>query len=336
MMERESICAMCGKTFRYNAATTPRKYCDECKPSAYQRMRRSAGIASYRRRTGLKPWTSVCCVCGKEFVTARENRVTCGDPDCVAENRRRNNTRRCNEKGQNMPMEEWRALTAARKAENEKRRQEQHDERMRTAVCVICGNEFRTMSKSKSTCSSECSKEKARRKSREYGRLRDRKLHGDAVVDNDITLEGLYERDGGVCYICGEKCDWEDRKIDGRYFTAGKLYPSIDHVVPLARGGKNAWNNVRLAHRVCNSKKCDKDPTLYVDDLEIEDAYKMKRYIRPGHRRGVRQYTKSGELVATYESLKEAEDKTGVPHRRIIECAKGRHKTSYGYVWKYA
>jgi len=47
--------------------------------------------------------------------------------------------------------------------------------------------------------------------------------------------------------------------MDGDTFIAGNMYPSIDHVVPLSRGGLHEWGNVKLAHRICNSIKKDND-----------------------------------------------------------------------------
>jgi 5-methylcytosine-specific restriction endonuclease McrA len=41
-------------------------------------------------------------------------------------------------------------------------------------------------------------------------------------------------------------------------FIAYGLYPSIDHIVPLAKGGNHTWNNVQLAHHYCNTLKRDK------------------------------------------------------------------------------
>ena len=72
------------------------------------------------------------------------------------------------------------------------------------------------------------------------------------------SLKKLYERDKGICYICGKKCDYEDYIYRGNTFIAGNYYPSIDHVIPLNKGGTDDWNNIKLAHRVCNSIKMDK------------------------------------------------------------------------------
>lgn len=32
-------------------------------------------------------------------------------------------------------------------------------------------------------------------------------------------------------------------------------YPTIDHIIPLSKGGLHSWNNIQLAHLSCNSSK---------------------------------------------------------------------------------
>lgn len=113
----------------------------------------------------------------------------------------------------------------------------------RKRECVICGASFTTTLPHKITCSTNC-----RRKLR--NRHSDNRLEGK-VVDSDITLEKLFKRDGGVCYLCGEPCDWSDRTKT----ITGMNYPSIDHVYPLSKGGLHAWDNVKLAHFGCNIRK---------------------------------------------------------------------------------
>lgn len=78
-----------------------------------------------------------------------------------------------------------------------------------------------------------------------------------ALVDSDITLPKLYQKDNGICYLCGGSCDWNDKEVRENAIVCGNQYPSIDHVIPLAKGGLHSWDNVRLAHRICNSLKSD-------------------------------------------------------------------------------
>lgn len=58
----------------------------------------------------------------------------------------------------------------------------------------------------------------------------------------------VVERDGWTCWICGWAIDPEAPQND-----AGQA--SLDHVVELARGGSNAVENLRLAHRYCNESR---------------------------------------------------------------------------------
>lgn len=55
-------------------------------------------------------------------------------------------------------------------------------------------------------------------------------------------------RDGWGCGICGEFIDENVRHPDPRS-------ASVDHVVPLALGGLDTLENVRLAHLVCNASR---------------------------------------------------------------------------------
>ena len=58
----------------------------------------------------------------------------------------------------------------------------------------------------------------------------------------------LYERDNGICQIQLEGCRIVITKSEG----------TIDHVIPLALGGKHSYANTQLACRRCNFKKGSK------------------------------------------------------------------------------
>lgn len=98
----------------------------------------------------------------------------------------------------------------------------------------------------------------ATRSERKIREIKRRHKIADARVDSDITIQKLFRRDQGICYLCGELCDWNDKEVRENVIVCGNQYPSIDHVIPLAKGGLHSWNNVRLAHRICNSLKADK------------------------------------------------------------------------------
>lgn len=56
-----------------------------------------------------------------------------------------------------------------------------------------------------------------------------------------VDLRTVYAHWGGKCGICGDPVSLET-------FT-------IDHIVPLARGGPHLFSNLQPAHFACNSKK---------------------------------------------------------------------------------
>lgn len=113
-------------------------------------------------------------------------------------------------------------------------------------VCASCGKEFVTNVRSYTCCSASCSKRLAN-----YNRdIKRRLLVSSGRYDRDITLERIYERDGGVCYLCNKNVDLELDSLDN-------YYGSVDHVIPVARKGTHTWDNVKLAHRICNIRKSD-------------------------------------------------------------------------------
>ena len=155
-------------------------------------------------------------------------------------------------------------LNAEREADRKRKNEEAHmkriereAERERKAAerwheCPVCGERTNR----KKYCSDKCA-----RRSHNAMRYNMRRLKvKEALVDNDITLDALYKRDGGVCYLCGTICRYDDFVICEGTKITGDWYPSIDHVVPLSKGGAHAWTNVRLAHRRCNYLKSDNAP----------------------------------------------------------------------------
>lgn len=56
-----------------------------------------------------------------------------------------------------------------------------------------------------------------------------------------VDYEAIYERDGGVCYLCGEPVVDVDREFD--------------HILPLSRGGTHTEDNIALTHAICNRRK---------------------------------------------------------------------------------
>ena len=60
----------------------------------------------------------------------------------------------------------------------------------------------------------------------------------------------VYTHFNWICYICGTHIDPDRVGSDPGSAT-------LDHIVPLSRGGKHTWDNVAPAHLCCNELKSD-------------------------------------------------------------------------------
>lgn len=138
------------------------------------------------------------------------------------------------------------------------------------AVCKVCGKKYTLREYIESTgiknhrnsgyCSAECRSAKwkeqikASHKDRRDSH-RHRAVKYGCEYDPSVTLKRLIKRDGLRCAICGEMCDQNDHSWS-KY--SGPMYPSIDHIMPMAKGGPHVWENVQVAHIICNSEKGDR------------------------------------------------------------------------------
>lgn len=84
--------------------------------------------------------------------------------------------------------------------------------------------------------------EKQRNISRKYRALKRGSNH------ETYTEAYIFERDGWICQFCG-------RKINKRLKWPNPLSKSIDHIIPLSKGGDDSPINVQAAHLRCNIMK---------------------------------------------------------------------------------
>lgn len=73
----------------------------------------------------------------------------------------------------------------------------------------------------------------------------------EAEVDPAVSIASLRERDGDLCRYCGREMEF----IPGRDRAYRPLLATIDHVVPICRGGSHTFANTVLACRRCNTSK---------------------------------------------------------------------------------
>lgn len=157
-----------------------------------------------------------------------------------------------------------------RKAENEKRkfneqldlqevreRKRRHNRKIVQLALPLCTKCGMLVPKGHTVCE-ECKKQTSKELWRKADIKRRSRLD-DCIKDKDITLKKLYERDNGVCYLCGRVCEWTDCEWRDGAFIVGRNYPTIEHLKPLSKGGTHTWSNIKLACLSCNSKKYNRE-----------------------------------------------------------------------------
>ena len=227
---------MCGKDFE---CTHRRKYCDdECK--------REARLSKLR----VPKVTKKCEWCGKEFKGNNDYRIKFCSMDC----QQTSYSRTVREYG-TLEKQKQRAIAKLAKVlHKEVIRRERVVEL--TRPCVECDTPFYNPHPLVLTCTPLCSR---RRKNRIKQLHNSKRLNEHNIVDKDITLLKLFNKYEGVCYLCGNECDFNDKVITEEGYTiVGKTYPSIEHIIPISKGGLHSWDNVKLAHHYCNALKSDK------------------------------------------------------------------------------
>jgi len=73
-----------------------------------------------------------------------------------------------------------------------------------------------------------------------------RRAREAAVVSEIVDRHVVFARDGWICGICG--------------LPVAAVDASLDHIVPIAKGGPHAYGNCQTAHLKCNLSKGAKSP----------------------------------------------------------------------------
>lgn len=75
----------------------------------------------------------------------------------------------------------------------------------------------------------------------------------------------IYDKAGGRCALCGRK------------ITLSEM--TLDHIVPLDRGGEDSVRNLQCACRVCNQFKANIKPEDFMERITTIFLYQMgKKY----------------------------------------------------------
>lgn len=112
-----------------------------------------------------------------------------------------------------------------------------------SVTCGLCG--IARTDKHKRYCD-QCREARAWESNRAGG-LKRRALEKQATVDNVRPLT-LFARDKWICGLCEEP-------VDPNLRHPHQMSASVDHIVPISKGGDHSYANTQCAHLRCNVRK---------------------------------------------------------------------------------
>lgn len=63
-----------------------------------------------------------------------------------------------------------------------------------------------------------------------------------------IDREDVFDFFGWICIVC-------EQEIERHLEYPDKMSATLEHIIPLSRGGTHTWDNVAPSHLLCNGKK---------------------------------------------------------------------------------
>lgn len=151
---------------------------------------------------------------------------------------------------------------------------------------------------------------------------------------------------GVITQVCGQQ--WYNSKIRGHAMPSYTRQELTDCLTSSDTFNKLYWLWVSSGYDTRLKPSCDRldDSKGYsFDNIRIVTWQENFEKANEDQRRGIlsatiplkpiSQYTLEGVFVKSYISLHEAERQTGINPSNISKVARGKHKQSGGYKWKY-
>jgi 5-methylcytosine-specific restriction endonuclease McrA len=241
------ICPHCGEPFDKTA-----KYQRYCSAPCSVEGRKERERQRHLNRT-MRQHTGNCAWCSETFTHRQTQPQACCSRECADARKAEGKScpvpyRNCAECGRTYlgspkVCSEW-----CQKVRNKRAAQESYL-RCRSPLlyppailaCRECGGTFEAIKhRDRIYCSKDCT-------DRAHERTRRHRIRAGSRQGENFTLFEIAERDGWCCHLCQ------------RTVTRGEW--SMDHLVPVSKGGSHSRENVALAHKSCNSLRGNKDLT---------------------------------------------------------------------------
>lgn len=241
-------CKVCGKELIEEVRPgRKRKYCS--KECAYKWQKENPGPGKLKNIT-----KKVCSCCGKEFTVfaSGKNRKYCS-VKCrgISDRTLKGTNRTCVICGKSYEPIHKKQKCCSRDCQTKATNQALVEGLFNIKkTCTVCGSQFTPIRVNQEFCSKACREKNYNTLNPDYGsakrgRYRARLANAE---HKPYSATEIFQRDGWRCGICGGKVNKKKKYPD-------PLSASIDHIIPLSRGGCDTEDNVQLSHLKCNVSK---------------------------------------------------------------------------------
>ncbi|HEU4590839.1 MAG TPA: HNH endonuclease, partial [Steroidobacteraceae bacterium] len=227
ILPAQRACEGCGADI--SARMGNARYCEPC----------GAGRAKVHEQTRLakRPYYSECIGCGEEFEEPRQQRYC--TKTCAGQTNRSKqlsvalakSCRGCGEQFTTFDIRRNECGTACRQWAAKY----PGVLRILDRECRHCAQPYRAVTAAQYFCTPKCSKS--------FGKIQ-RRGRMEAAYVEPVSKGAIAKRDRWVCKLCGVK-------VDRRLEWPHPMSASIDHIVPISKGGEHSNANCQLAHLVC-------------------------------------------------------------------------------------
>lgn len=269
-------CLYCGKEFKQNKIGRKRIYCcDKCKDKAKHEKNKSQktcpGCNKWFKTINKKQiycskscanshrqYNKKCLNCEKKYISNQSNGKFCSY-ECRYEWQNKTKSNKIHKLICQQCGKEFMSQATQQKYCSYECSIKAHTKPENRFKCKYCGKEFNGQKNSQNKfCSRGCYLKQIGADSwdcKDYGRITDishiRRAKYYGVEYEKINLIDIFERDNWTCKIC-------DKKIDDSLPYPNPMSASLDHIIPLSKGGSHTLNNVQSSHLSCNIKKKNK------------------------------------------------------------------------------
>lgn len=124
-----------------------------------------------------------------------------------------------------------------------------------------------------------------------------------------------------------EKLDTYHNGYNATYGGDGKNYINYQQVIKLYQEGRTQKEVAKLIG-------CCPDTVHYILKQNNCEIISSSKWMENQRGKKIGKYSMDGELLETFNSIKEASRSIGKLHQHISDCINGRRKQAFGFQWK--